>query len=195
MVGLVPTELALEAAGKAVLEANQHGRLEAPLKGLPELQRRLAEVLELRGLSLHRRQIVVVSGRQQGFFLAALALLKPGDRVALPVPCYSGHTQVFSSLGARIHEIPWDDQGPDLEHLEAVLQRYPVKLLVVSPTFRNPTGETITLTRRQELAKLASTHRIVVLEDDAYGILRVEGRPLPPLCSMDGLQRANHGGT
>lgn len=39
--------------------------------------------------------------------------------------------------------------------------------------------------RRQELLSLAYRNQIIVLEDDAYGMLRYEGESLPPLKAMD----------
>jgi 2-aminoadipate transaminase len=47
------------------------------------------------------------------------------------------------------------------------------------PTFHNPTGLTLTLEQRRRLAELALEQEVLVVEDDPYGLLRVEGEPLP----------------
>ena len=49
------------------------------------------------------------------------------------------------------------------------------------PTFQNPTGVTLPLERRREVARLAEREGVWVVEDDPYGELRYHGEPLPLL--------------
>ena len=70
--------------------------------------------------------------------------------------------------------------GLDLERLHRLAAAKPrPKFLYVLPTFHNPTGLTLTMDQRLTLVELAVEHDLLVYEDDPYGLLRVEGEPLP----------------
>jgi 2-aminoadipate transaminase len=53
------------------------------------------------------------------------------------------------------------------------------------PTFHNPSGATLSLSRRKRLLELAAAYEVVVLEDDPYFELRYYGSELPPLVALD----------
>ena len=55
--------------------------------------------------------MLIVSGTQQAFALAADVLLDEGDRVVLEDPHYQGARQVFQAHGAKIVPCPVDDDG------------------------------------------------------------------------------------
>jgi 2-aminoadipate transaminase len=52
------------------------------------------------------------------------------------------------------------------------------------PTFQNPTGRTIPLDRRKQIAAIIQKHNALLVEDDPYGSLRFSGAQLPSLKSM-----------
>src|SRR5262249_26076816 len=62
--------------------------------------------------------------------------------------------------------------------LEAACRAGPVRLLYTQPTCHNPTGAVMPEERRRKLAEVARRHGVLVLEDDAYGLLP-EKRPPP----------------
>jgi len=55
------------------------------------------------------------------------------------------------------------------------------KLVYVTPSHQFPTGETLSLSRRQMLLSWAVEHDAYIFEDDYGGELRYEGRPLESL--------------
>ena len=57
-------------------------------------------------------------------------------------------------------------------------------MFFVVPNFSNPSGETLSLARREALVALAARYDAVVIEDDPYGLLRYRGQQLPPLASL-----------
>jgi 2-aminoadipate transaminase len=69
------------------------------------------------------------------------------------------------------------------------------KLIYTIPTFQNPTGTTLALSRRRELLDLAQQYDVAVLEDDAYGEMRLDGEPVPSLFELDGGVRVVRTGT
>ena len=72
-----------------------------------------------------------------------------------------------------------DDQGIDLDDLDAVWQREhragkTIKLLYVIPNFQNPTGSLLSRDRRTRLVEWAERRDVLIVEDDPYGSLYFE---------------------
>jgi len=78
-----------------------------------------------------------------------------------------------------------DEEGMRGDILEQILSRYRPKFIYTLPTFQNPSGITMSLSRRRELLKLAYRFHVPVLEDDPYSELYYEGERMPSLKSID----------
>src|SRR5205085_566687 len=81
--------------------------------------------------------------------------------------------------GARVLGIPYDEQGIDIEALEAILARHEVKLVSVQTGSQNPTGQDMSPERAERLLELARKRSFFVLEDGVYCTVRF-GTPEPP---------------
>ncbi len=156
-----------------------------PTEGHFPLRQWLAERMAERGAQVSARNVLVLSGSQQGLDLVARLLLEPGDAVIAESPSYLGVLQVFQAVGVRLLTVPLDEQGMRIDLLEQILARRRPKLIYTLPTFQNPTGVTLSLERRHQLLALAQRYQVPILEDDPYGELRYEGRPVPTLKSLD----------
>ena len=64
--------------------------------------------------------------------------------------------------------------------------------LYVMPTFHNPTGGCLPLAAREELVQLAIHYQLLVVEDDPYGLLRIDGEPQPTLRELLCARGADH---
>jgi DNA-binding transcriptional MocR family regulator len=64
-----------------------------------------------------------------------------------------------------------DEQGVTSEGLARACEQHHPKLWYCNPTIQNPTTVTISSARRRELAAIARSHGLAILEDDAYGVL------------------------
>jgi 2-aminoadipate transaminase len=98
---------------------------------------------------------------------------------------------VFVSYQADVVQIEMDEHGMRTDVLRAELERLDregrvPKFIYTVPSFHNPGGVTLALERRGELVRIAHERELLVLEDNPYGLLRYEGRPLPTLYSLDG---------
>ncbi|MBX6342882.1 MAG: PLP-dependent aminotransferase family protein, partial [Thermomicrobiaceae bacterium] len=168
----------LHDAGPALLQY-------CPTEGYPPLRQAVADWLGREGRPVAAERVLIVTGSQQGLYLLARALLEPGDLVAVEAPTYLGALQIFRAVGARLLPIPVDQDGMRVGLLEDLILRRRPKLIYTLPTFQNPTGATMTLDRRRRLLALASRYQIPIIEDDPYGELRFEGRPVPRLRTLD----------
>ncbi|QMU08346.1 PLP-dependent aminotransferase family protein [Levilactobacillus suantsaii] len=130
--------------------------------------------------------VVLTVGGQQGIELVAKALLNPGDEVAVEVPTYIGALAAFDLYQPTYHAVPLEPDGLDLNALEETLKRHPkIKLLYTVPDYHNPTGITMSVTKRQQLVDLANRYDFVILEDTPYRDLGYEAAPLPAIKSFD----------
>jgi 2-aminoadipate transaminase len=129
--------------------------------------------------------IILTGGFQRALALVLSFLLKPGQAVAIESPTYTGVLNLLISKQFAFVPVPVDEHGMDTEHLAGVLERGEVKAIVVTPTFHNPTGVTMTLERREHLLRLAMKHRVPIVEDDWGRLLRYDGAAAPPLKGSD----------
>ena len=74
----------------------------------------------------------------------------------------------------------------DTAALERVLQENPgARFIYTIPNFQNPSGATMSLEKRQQVYALAKQYGVLILEDNPYGDLRIEGEDLPCIKSVD----------
>ena len=155
------------------------------------LREALAEYLKrARGVVCEVDQIVITSGSQQGFDLAARVLLDPGDVAAVEEPHYPGVTIPFEAAGARLAYVPVDGEGLQARRLPAR-----ARVVYVTPCHQFPTGIIMPLERRLALLAWAARAGSWVIEDDYVSEFRYEGHPLEALQSLDRDGRVIYVGT
>lgn len=66
----------------------------------------------------------------------------------------------------------------------AALGRTP-KFLYTVPNFHNPAGVTLAVSRRAEVLEICADHSVLVLEDNAYGLLGFDGQTYPAMRASD----------
>ncbi len=160
-----------------------------PPSGREELREALLPFLAAHSIISRSDDLIVTAGGQQGMDIVARHLLSPGDRVILEQPAYFGAINVIRAAGAIPVPLQFGPQGFDLEQLELAIHRQKPKLIIINPTFQNPTGHTVPLEQRQELINLALRTNTPILEDDHCPEIRFRGLPLPPLRSLPGGDR------
>lgn len=180
---LYPVDLLRELTDEVLTHDGRAALQYGPAEGYPPLREYVAGLLRHRGLEATPEHVLITNGSQQGLDLAARALLEVGDPVLLESPSYLAAVQAFDSYEARYVTVPLDEDGMVTANLPQALTP-PPKLVYTLPNFQNPTGLTLSATRRQELAEAASVADVAVLEDDAYHDLRYEGEELPPVCAL-----------
>lgn len=155
--------------------------------GNERLLKQLVKVAHDGGLTPKPSDIVVTNGAQQAISLAFRAVTQPGDIVAVETPCYFGLLLMLESLGLKVIEIPCDvSTGMSIDALAKALDAWPVKAVLVTPNFSNPTGSLMPLTNRKRLLDVCGA--IPIIEDDVFGGLHFTS-PLPSLMSLDRTER------
>ncbi|WP_432879305.1 PLP-dependent aminotransferase family protein [Kribbella sp. CA-245084] len=149
--------------------------------GSAQLRTALARHLVVsRGVTLAPEQLVITTGAQQAFDIAARVLLEPGDTVAVEDPGYLPAYRGFVAHGAHVVGVPVDGEG-------LVVDRIPAgtRLVYVTPSHQFPLGMPMSDSRRTALLAWAARHDAAVVEDDYDSEFRFSGRPLTPLHAID----------
>lgn len=163
------------------------GDLEALLRYQPHAGRAheravMARHLLSRGLTVAAEQVLLVSGAQHGLAVTLMALLKPGDVIAVDALTYSGFKVVADTLHLEMLAIPVTPDGPDLEALRSLCGKRPVRAVYCMPTLHNPLGWVMGRAQREQLVAIARHHNLMIIEDAAYAFL-AEDAP-PPVATM-----------
>lgn len=145
-----------------------------------QLRQELAKRTIEMGCDINAESIQITTGCMEAINLALKAVTKAGDVVAVESPTYHGHIQAIESLGLKILEVSCSSQtGLDLEDFEEKLNKFPIKALVISPSFSNPLGGTMSDENKKKLVQLCYKYNFGLIEDDIYADLQFEGsRPL-----------------
>lgn len=153
-----------------------------PARGVPRLREAIANHLaRSRGMSVDPRLVVVGAGAQTLYGLVA-QLLRGGGPVGVEDPGYSRASETYRAHGLDVHYLPLDGEGISVRALRAS----GATVAHVMPSHQFPTGRVMSVARRYELLGWAAEQdgRYIV-EDDYDCELRLAGRPIPALASID----------
>ena len=153
-------------------------------EGHPPLREYLAESMARYGIHHGPDNVLITTGSQQALDLIGKVFIDPGAKVLTCRPTYLGAIQAWRAYQASFVTVPLDDDGMQVELLEEVLSRNPVRFVYVLPNFHNPAGVTLSEPRRHQLVEIARAHDLILVEDDPYGALRYEGDDLTPIAAL-----------
>ena len=154
------------------------------------MREKIVEVMAEESIQANPDDVVITCGSQQALDLVTRIFIDPGDVILCEAPSYVGALGTFNAYQARIHHVEMDEDGlvPDALR-EAVLALrgagHRVKFLYTIPNFNNPTGITQPVERRRAVLAVARELGVLVVEDNPYGLLAIEGGPIDAMRSMD----------
>jgi len=173
---------------RAVIESDEASeilQLGSPHGYMP-LRRYLLDKARAAGIAKSGDDVLITNGCQQALDLVARRFAGPNTKVICEDPVYHGLLGVFARSGCQVLSVPMGAEGIDLDALEGLLVQHRAGLMVVTPSYQNPTGATMPLERRKRLVELASGSGALLVESDLYSELRYAGEPLPTLKQLDG---------
>ncbi|NRF69214.1 PLP-dependent aminotransferase family protein [Aquincola sp. S2] len=148
----------------------------APQGGRPHERQTMARHLRNRGIRLPPEQVLIVAGAQHGLAVTLMALLKPGDVLAVDALSYPGLLALARAQRLDILALPQAGGQTDLDALARLCKRRPVRAIYTMPTLHNPLGSVMPADDRIRLARLAEQHELMIIEDGTYAFL---GEPAP----------------
>ena len=159
----------MKGAMRAAIDTNQTHYLQTA--GLPRLKALLAAKLRARnGVPVgDADEVMVTNGGVHGIYLAAQALVEPGDEVIVPDPEWPPATLAMQAARASVVRCPLHEPlgwRLDVDELASKIGPRTKGLYLNSPN--NPTGGVLALDDLERIADLARAHNLWVISDEAY---------------------------
>ena len=179
-----PDEI-LDAAARALKEgSNQY----APSRGLPALREAVAAHYRRHfGQDLAAEQVCVTSGATEALGAAILATVEPGDEVIIFTPAYDSYAPMIRRAGATPVEVALRPPGwrLDAEALETAITPKTSAVLFNNP--HNPAGRLFGSDELEALSRVAREHDLIVISDEVWEHVLLDGRSFTPLASLPGM--------
>jgi 2-aminoadipate transaminase len=161
-----------QACAKVLRDEPQAALQYAASEGFGPLREQVAAMLPW---NVDPAQVLITTGSQQGLDLVAKVLIDAGSKLLVESPTYLGAVMAFTPMEPDIVSVATDDDGVDITDLKSKADG--ARFLYVLPNFQNPTGRTMSETRRAALVKCAAAQGLPLLEDNPYGDLWFETPP------------------
>ena len=179
-----PDEI-LDAAARALREgSNQY----APSRGLPALREAIAAHYKRHfGQDLSAEHICVTSGATEALGAAILATAQPGDEVIIFTPAYDSYAPMIRRAGATPVEVALQPPGwrLDADALERAISPKTSAILFNNP--HNPAGRLFGNEELEALSRVARAHDLIVISDEVWEHVLLDGRRFTPLASLAGM--------
>ncbi|WP_088344758.1 MULTISPECIES: PLP-dependent aminotransferase family protein [Rhodomicrobium] len=139
-------------------------------RGDPQLRAEICRRALRSGHALGVDGVAITNGCTEALSLALRAVTKRGDSVAIESPTYFGLLQVLEALELKAVELPTDaGTGLDIGALARLLAAKPVKACLLSSSFNNPLGCSMSDDGKRAVLALLQRHGVPLIEDDIYG--------------------------
>ncbi|MDR1733014.1 MAG: PLP-dependent aminotransferase family protein [Synergistaceae bacterium] len=123
------------------------------------------------GHNIDREQVLFASGGQNALSAVLAAVFKRGDKIAVDEHTYPGIKTAAAMLGIQLIPVPQGDEGMDVSALETICNRERMNGIYVIPACHNPTTITMPEAQRMEIAKVATQHDCILIEDGTYQLM------------------------
>ena len=141
--------------------------------GTPAGYHPLRELLQAKlsgiGVGADISQIVLTAGVTHATDLITRYFVQPGDAVLVDDPGFFILFGGLKSFGAKLVGVPWNQDGPDIPAMEALIMEHRPRLYFTNTVLHNPTGASISQSTAYRMLQLAEKYDMLLVEDDIYG--------------------------
>ena len=132
-------------------------------------------------MNIKPEQIIIGAGTEYLYSLI-IQLLGNDVKYGLENPGYPKTAQIYKSMNVDFEYVDMDEYGIDPNELE----EKKIDVIHISPSHHFPTGIVMPISRRYELLGWANkVEKHYIIEDDYDSELRLGGKPIPTLQSID----------
>ncbi|MCP4089641.1 MAG: PLP-dependent aminotransferase family protein [Gammaproteobacteria bacterium] len=182
---LLPLSIIQQASNAFLEDAHPLDLNYGPSAGDTRFTQTLAEFLTREyGAPTESGSFMVTNGNSQALDFICTVFTKPGDMVFVEEPCYFLAFQILADHGLTVVGIPIDEDGLIVEAVEEALKVHTPAFIYTIPSFHNPTGYTLSATRRSELVALSQSHDFLIVADEVYQMLGYYEDPPPAFGTM-----------
>ncbi len=156
------------------------------ITGEPSLRQVMADYLrESRALPIGTENVLITRGTMMAIHLAVKCIVQPGEVVVVGEVSYTSCNLIIRQAGADMRTVPVDAGGIDVDAIEALCQKTPVRMVYVTPHHHHPTTVIMPADRRLRLLQLAQQYGFCILEDDYDFDFHYNSSPILPLAAAD----------
>jgi len=167
---------------EVMVERQNDLMINPPCGGIMELRENIAKHLRaFRGMNVSPEQIIVGAGTEYLYSLL-IQLLGKDMTYGIENPGYHKSARIYDNLGVSYSYVDMDHEGVKVD----LLEKHRIDVIHVSPSHHFPTGIVMPVSRRYDLLSWSSkSENHYIIEDDYDSELRLCGKPLPTLQSID----------
>ena len=121
--------------------------------------------------------VIVLSGTQNGLFVASLCLAGPGDEVIALDPMYATYPATIRASGATLVSVPTPAAAEfhtDADAIESAITPRTRAIFLATPN--NPSGVILSEPEVEALVAIARRHRLWIVSDEVYAGIADGGR-------------------
>ena len=179
-----PDEILAFAARALTEGSNQY----APSRGLPTLREAVAAHYRRHfGQEIDADHICVTSGATEALGAAILATVQPGEEVIIFTPAYDSYAPMIRRAGATPVEVALQPPAWRLDSgaLRDAITPKTSAILFNNP--HNPAGRLFDTDELEILAAVVREHDLIVISDEVWEHVLLDGRSFTPLASLPGM--------
>ncbi|MEI4828491.1 PLP-dependent aminotransferase family protein [Bacillus sp. FJAT-53711] len=155
-------------------------------KGYKPLINYLLHYMEMKGVDISNKDILITNGFTEGLDILLSSLAKKSGRIICENPTHHAALKLFRLHGLDVHGIEMKDDGIDIDQVEKSLSEMDFDFAYLIPSYHNPTGIVTSSEKRTEIMNLFSKYGIPIVEDGFNEELRYSGSHLAPLLTFAG---------
>ena len=160
------------------MDADSFGRYRSPA-GSIEHRQAMARWLKDHRLDVVPECLLLTNGAQHA--LAIALAVGGGIRgvVFTEATTYPGAIVAARQIQQSLMPIALDAEGMRADSLDAALSGTPAarRAVYLTPTLHNPTGATMSLSRRRDIVAVCRAHDVAIVEDDVYSLFTPASLP------------------
>lgn len=156
-------------------------------KGFQPLIDHLLHYMEMKGVDITNKDILITNGFTEGLDLFLSSLNKNHGKILCENPTHHSALKLFRLHGYQIHGIEMENNGLNLNKLEESLNKNRYDFAYFIPSYHNPTGIVTSSEKRMHMMNLLSKYQLPIVEDGFNEELRYSGSHLAPLAAFAGI--------
>ncbi|KAJ9083663.1 hypothetical protein DSO57_1032538 [Entomophthora muscae] len=137
--------------------------------------------------------VIPTAGNTDSLYKMLSLFLSPGYSILVARWCYPTALETFSAFGLDLLSVDIDEEGLIPSSLKKVAQEWNqtnpdncCRFMYTVPCGQNPSGATMSLTRRKQIYEVAQELNLIIFEDDPYYYLQLPPfNPSQPITSEE----------
>lgn len=139
----------------------------APVKGIPELLKAIAEYESKKNITVKEENVMVTNGGMGSLFNIFQGMLEKDEEVIIPDPFWAAYALILKSLNKKFISVPFIKNSKlDESILLDSINQNTKMILINSPN--NPTGEVLEKRTLKKISEIAEDNNLTVISDEVY---------------------------